>query len=349
MTDRLVEQAFEHERRVPALRTDHQSGHPGQAGLERHDHQVAHDADVLSARNVRLGRLVEGNFGEPALQSIELVHLLLDGSDGIEVLGKLAPVGVPQLAPQGAGILQDEIRDVAELPDLLRAEQPAVGLAGTADRGCDMARSVPGDVVEVDGLQIVPVAVAAQFQGAERRPVPDPVRDDVVERAVQRPGGSGDRERCGAAEKTRGALRMHVGADLECPVQTRDQGHLALQAIQRLEGGREIDRMGADGGLRLDDRAQVPVERRKSGVALAGKETAANHPDRHIEESQAQGRAPLGPGGRRRHALKPGQPEHGASRAAKKRPPGGDPHSVSPLAAAACPACSDCTSAGTDR
>ena len=94
---RFVEQPFEHVGRIPALGADHEGGDIGESGLQGDDHQVAHQADVLAARQISFGRFVEVDLGQLGFHLFEPIHLGFDRADRIEVLGELLPVGVAEI------------------------------------------------------------------------------------------------------------------------------------------------------------------------------------------------------------------------------------------------------------
>ena len=86
------------------------------------------------------------------------------------------------------------------------------------------------------------MAVAAEFKRAERGRCSDLIGDDVIEGAVQRPGGGFDGEGRRAAEETRSALGVNVGAILKGAIEAGDQRDFVLNLFQRLERGREFER-----------------------------------------------------------------------------------------------------------
>ena len=143
MAARLVEDTLKHVRRVPSLRPDHHRGHPRQAGLQRNDHQVSHQADVLPAGQVGIDWLVDGGLGQAVFHSGHFFHLLFNRPDGVEVLVKFVLILAPQFALKRACILQHEVGDVSKLFRVPRAEQSTIGLLRVAHRRRDMPSAVP--------------------------------------------------------------------------------------------------------------------------------------------------------------------------------------------------------------
>ena len=199
-----------------------------------------------------------------------------------------------EFALQGAGVLKHEVGDVAEPPNLLRTEHSAVSFARIANRRRDMPSPVPRDVVEVNRLQVVPVAVATELERLERRGMPNRVRNDMVKGSIQRPRRSTDRERRGAAQEATSALRVDIGAVLKGSIQAGDESDLALDPLERLQGGRQLDRARANRGLSLHDRTRIAIEGRQARMQFPGEETSTYDADWHVVERETAGRPRLG-------------------------------------------------------
>ena len=86
----------------------------------------------------------------PDSSTLEAIELILDGPNGVEILGKLLSVVIAELFLQVGRILQDQTGHIAKAVNLGRAEQAVVHLSWIANRRCNVTGSVPGDVVEVD-------------------------------------------------------------------------------------------------------------------------------------------------------------------------------------------------------
>ena len=117
----FVEDAFPVGGGGPALGADHEGADVGKANLHCGDEQVAHEVNVLVARQV-LGGALDLRGGEFGFHIIDLVHARLDGAHGIEVFAKLRAVAGAEAALQGAGVFQREIGDVACACVALRAK-----------------------------------------------------------------------------------------------------------------------------------------------------------------------------------------------------------------------------------
>ena len=122
---------------------------------------------------------------------------------------------------------------------------------------------------------------------------------------------------------------MDIGADLEGSVQSRDESDLMFDPLERLKRGRQLDRVRANRGPGLRDRAQGTVEGWQDGMPLAREEAATHYADRHIVEAQTLRRFSLG---RRRwpccyrHAFEPRQGKRDAACASEERSSGRDSH-----------------------
>ena len=222
---------------------------------------------------------------------LQFFRLLLNRADGVEILIELLLVTVAELTSEVAGILQDEVRDITVGLDLLGPEQTPVGLSRVAQGGRHVPGPIPGNIIEVHGLLVVLVAVAAEFEGPERGVLPDRVSDDMVKTPVERVGRLSDLERTGTGEKAGGALRVHVSPRLEGPVHPGDQGDFLPHLLEGLHGGRQLKRTHSHRDLlyALRHLLAAPGKLRNSRCGLPGKEPAAHHPDRHIKPCNTLG------------------------------------------------------------
>ena len=89
------------------------------------------------------GRFVERSFFQFRFHPLQLVHALFDGADGFKILGEFLLVGIAQFARQGVRVGEDQVGDISEILNVLRAEQATVGLARIADGGRNMAGAIP--------------------------------------------------------------------------------------------------------------------------------------------------------------------------------------------------------------
>ena len=74
--------------------------------------------------------------------------------------------------------------------------------------------------------------------------------EDVVQRAGLRIRRLLHRKRAGTGEETRRALGVDISTGLKGTVQSSNQRHLILYLRQRLQRGRELERMNAYGNAR---------------------------------------------------------------------------------------------------
>ena len=88
VTTRLVEETLVKVRRIPALGANHHASHIGEAGLQRHNHQITHQADVFAARQMRISRLLKLYLLDFILHVLESVHLHFDGTDRFKIFVK---------------------------------------------------------------------------------------------------------------------------------------------------------------------------------------------------------------------------------------------------------------------
>ncbi len=114
--------------------------------------------------------------------------------------------------------------------------------------------------------------------------------EDVIERARLRVRRLPHRERAGAGEETRGALRVYIGAGLESAVHPGDEGDFVLHFFQRLQRGRERERMHANGNARaIAERFAVRGKFWDRAVGFAGEKAAPHHADGDIKKRCALG------------------------------------------------------------
>ena len=99
MTAWLVEKTLEQVGSIPTLGPDHEGGDVGQPALQGNDHEIPHQANVLSAGKLSVHRNAEIDLAQFVLQSLQSRELTLDGAYGVEVLGKLVLILPTQLAP----------------------------------------------------------------------------------------------------------------------------------------------------------------------------------------------------------------------------------------------------------
>ena len=90
MASRFVKEAIKLVRRVPAFRADHECGDVGEAGLQSNHHEIPHQANKLTTRQVGFGRLLEAHFREFGTHVLKPLHLGFDRADRIEILVKLS-------------------------------------------------------------------------------------------------------------------------------------------------------------------------------------------------------------------------------------------------------------------
>ena len=95
-----------------------------------------------------------------------------------------------------------------------------------------MPRAIPGNIIEMNRLFIIAMAVATELQSTEWRFFPHMVSNNMIKRPLNGPGGTFDGIRFGATEVTGRALRVHIGALLESAIHPSDQIDLLDQRHQ---------------------------------------------------------------------------------------------------------------------
>ena len=179
-----------------------------------------------------------------------------------------------------------------------------------------MACSVPGHVVEVNGLYVVLVVVTAQLKGWVGSRLPDAVGRDVVQGAVERISGADDLIRGNTGEEAGRTLRVRVGAMLEGAIHPGDERDLVAYLVEGRQGRGERKRMfsGRDRFAFKSPDVVLTGEARQRAILLPGKEASTGNPVWKVEKSHPLCWFPrfplLGP----RDAFEPGK--------AEGRPPG---------------------------
>ena len=120
---------------------------------------------------------------EFTLHSLQTINLLLNRTNRVKVLIEFLLVSVAQLPLERTCILQDQIGYIAVGLQFARAKQAPIGLARVPQGGRYMTGAIPRDVIKVNGLLVVLMAVTAKFQRAERRVLTQLVSENVVKRA----------------------------------------------------------------------------------------------------------------------------------------------------------------------
>ena len=143
MTARFFEEALEQIWRIPALWADHEGGHIRQTCLQGYNHQVPHQADVFSPRQMSLRRFLDSGLGQLPSHPLKFFRLLLDRTDGVKILVELLPVTVAKLTPQRTSVLQHQIGDIAVGLDLLGSKQASVGFSRITEGGRNVPRPIP--------------------------------------------------------------------------------------------------------------------------------------------------------------------------------------------------------------
>ena len=211
----FVKQTLEQVWGVPSLRSHHESGNVGQSALQGGHHEIAHQADVFSTGHFPLHGNVQIDLTELPLHSIEPGNLQLDRPDRFEVLSEFLLIGITQIILEGTGILKHQVGDVAVGATFVRLEQPAISKQGIPHRWSSVLGSVPGNVVELNGLLVVLMAVATELQCLEGCLRPNFVRYHMVKSPSLRIRGVLQAEGTGAGEETGGALGVHIGPGAE--------------------------------------------------------------------------------------------------------------------------------------
>ena len=96
---------------VAAVVGHDQGGHPGRVGLERQDHHVAHQAEVVAVRAGDAARGGDAGVGHLRRSTPRPLDPGLDLADAGQVLVELVLVAGRELALEVAGVVEDEVED----------------------------------------------------------------------------------------------------------------------------------------------------------------------------------------------------------------------------------------------
>ena len=119
---------------------------------------------------------------------IDTIHAFFDGPDGFEVFRKFPLVAHAQTRLQSTRTGECQVRDISVLGLRSGTKEPVVDFSRISHGGCNMPRSIPGHVIEVDGLNIVFVIVAAKFECRVRRRLSNMIGHNMIKGARQRIG-----------------------------------------------------------------------------------------------------------------------------------------------------------------
>ena len=180
---------------VAAFPSEHQSGHTRGIGLEREQQHVEHEPNMFLETRRDSGRGIgcRVNHGH----AFGFFDALLNLTHAGQILIELLPVASIELALQGAGILQHEIKDgmllllaAFEVLDSLAgragAEEPLKNQARIRLRRHRLGGRTPGQVVTISaGITRVAITglahgVAAQLQRRESGQMSDLLRHQLI-------------------------------------------------------------------------------------------------------------------------------------------------------------------------
>src|ERR1700733_14912326 len=99
---------------VASLVGQQEGGDPGGIGLERQDHHVEHELDMLAERARDAGRSFDGWTGE-VFELLGLFEPAFDLADAGQVLVELLLIVAAKLLLEREGVFTDEIKDRALL------------------------------------------------------------------------------------------------------------------------------------------------------------------------------------------------------------------------------------------
>ena len=105
---------------------------------------------------------------------------------------------------------------------------------------------VPGNIIELDRLLIILVAVTAEFERLKRCLGPNPIGNNMIQGPGLWIGSMFQTEGTGTGKKTRSTLSMHIRPRLKGTIQAGHQGNLILQDRQRFHRGGQLQIMQTD-------------------------------------------------------------------------------------------------------
>ena len=182
-----------------------------------------------------------------------------------------------------------------------------------------MLGSIPGNIIKLDRLLVVLVAVTAEFKSLERRLATNPVGNNMVQGPGLRIRRMFQTEGTGTGKKTGGTLGMYIRTRLESTIQPRNQSNLILELLQGLHGWSQLQVIQANSNVRSGTfgiKIIIGKLLLYRTLFLTRKESLPNHPDRHIIKSRPLGNLKMLT--THRQAFHPWQGKGGGSHSAKK-------------------------------
>ena len=182
MLDWFIKYTFVHKGGIPALRPNHEGADVCHAHLESEQHQIGLEADIFPPwENFVLWnpdvRFCDSFLllGDPNFYVTDHLHKL---AEGLPIIG-------PKFPRKALGVGQHERGDITEMRlKIIGFEESIVELLGILNGGRNLIRTIPRDIIKIDGLLGGSESVTADLESLEYCGVADVIPNDLIETAT---------------------------------------------------------------------------------------------------------------------------------------------------------------------